>query len=84
MPSHGRIRRIDPSIARTIAVVIVDDATRLEMRIDRRGAQVFETAFPKVLADSCGEAITHGNPAFRMAVVEDGLPFREAPEIVAE
>ena len=83
LPDSG-MAFVDLYIARTILVVVIDDATGLQMGIDRHSSHVLKPALLEVFTDPVGEAVADRDSAFVMSLVQNRFAAREAPDIITE
>src|SRR5579872_7567487 len=76
--------RFDLTVPKAIGDVIVDDADRLQVRIDDRRADEAETTLAQIAAQTIGELRARRNVARATSLAVDGLVVDEAPQIVGE
>lgn len=82
--SYCRVSLVDPLIAGAISGMVVDDATGLQMGVDRNRTDKLKAPLFHIIADFVGQTVADGYHTLRMTVVQDGFPICVAPNIIAE
>ena len=82
--SDGGICFINPLVARAILFMVVDNPAGLQMGVYRHRTQILEAALLQFFADPVGETVADRDRPDIMALVQDRLANREAPDVIAE
>ena len=65
-------------------IVVIDDPTCLQVRIDRDRTDIFESAFLQIPADFIRQAVADRDRSRVMSPVKNDLPAGECPDVIAK
>ena len=81
---YSRVFTHNHLITRTALVMIVDDATGLQVGVDRYCTHIFEAEFLQVLAYPLRQAVADRDRSDIVALVQDRLVARIRPDVFTE
>ena len=67
-------------VARAVFIVVVDDPTSLQVRVDRYRTEIFEAALFKLLADFVRQTVADGYISVIVLVIQNRVVIGKAPQ----